>query len=432
MSIRRNTLWNLAGGLLPLCAAAAFVPYTLHRLGNEAFGVLTLIWALIGYFSLFDFGVGRALTYELSKLQSANLLDEIPATIKSGVLLTALTGIVGCIIMIILTPWLTSVGLKVGLGWQDEARRAFQYASLGVIFTTITSGLRGALEGLGRFAASNVNKIFLGICMFLLPAVVVYIHGASLAIITIYLVGARLLVLIWSLFQLKQYLFSKGASLTLRNVKSLISFGGWMTITGIVGPLMVYGDRFFVSATVGSALLPYYALPQEGLQRLLIIPVALCGALLPHFATLQHEELEKAYRQNFKRVLISMSFVCFFAAVLVYPVLKVWLSAEFANHALPIALILVIGIWFNSVALVPYTFLHACGDSRITALLHLAELFIYVVILYYLTNLWGLIGAAVAWVLRVLLDLLLLQKIVERYLLQNVEVTAKNSLPRVT
>ena len=68
MSLRHNTIWNLAGSGVPLIAAVAFIPFTLNRLGNEAFGVLTLIWALIGYFSLFDMGVGRALTYERSKL----------------------------------------------------------------------------------------------------------------------------------------------------------------------------------------------------------------------------------------------------------------------------------------------------------------------------------------------------------------------------
>jgi O-antigen/teichoic acid export membrane protein len=63
MSLRNNTLWNLAGSGLPLIAAAALIPFMLQRLGNEAFGVLTLIWALIGYFSLLTWvWGGRSLT----------------------------------------------------------------------------------------------------------------------------------------------------------------------------------------------------------------------------------------------------------------------------------------------------------------------------------------------------------------------------------
>lgn len=417
MSLRVNTIWNLAGGLLPLIAAAACIPYVLHQLGNEAFGVLTLIWALIGYFSLFDFGVGRALTYKLSKLRGENLLDEIPATLKAGILLIAATGILGCLIMVVLAPKLATDWLKISVYWQPDSQTAFKIAAIGVIFTTITSGLRGALEGLERFAASNLNKIFLGLCMFALPALSVYLHGASLSKIALYLVAARLVVVAWSVFQLRDYFRLANKPVSLCNIKSLLSFGGWITVTGIVGPLMVYGDRFFVSAAVGASLLPLYAIPQEGLQRLLIIPTALCGALLPHFARMKRVELEKSYRRNYRRVAIIMLGLCLLSALLAYPILAWWLSPEFAQQALPIALILAVGIWFNSVSMVPYTLLHAGGNPKITALLHLAELVVYVIALYWLTSRWGLTGAAVAWVGRVLLDLILLHSAAEKYFL---------------
>jgi hypothetical protein len=92
MSLRNNTLWNLAGSGLPLIATAALIPFMLQRLAmvtlTEAFGVLTLILALIGYFSLFDMGVRRALTYELSKLRvkpaENDQHNEISLTLKAG------------------------------------------------------------------------------------------------------------------------------------------------------------------------------------------------------------------------------------------------------------------------------------------------------------------------------------------------------------
>jgi O-antigen/teichoic acid export membrane protein len=61
MSLKRNTIWNLAGTGLPLLLGAITIPYLIARVGVEAFGVLTLVWALIGYFSLFDFGLGAHL-----------------------------------------------------------------------------------------------------------------------------------------------------------------------------------------------------------------------------------------------------------------------------------------------------------------------------------------------------------------------------------
>lgn len=408
MTLRRNTIWNLAGSGLPLIAAASLIPFTLHHLGYEAFGVLTLIWALIGYFSLFDMGVGRALTYELSKLRAVNNVSEISLTLKAGLILTLAAGLLGAAVMLILAPYFATSWLKISPALQPDAMLSFQIAAIGVIPTTVTSGLRGALEGLGRFAASNLNKILLGFCMFVLPALSIALHGNSLWAITLYLVLARLIVALAAAAQLRSYFAISSAGLIRNHLKPLVNYGAWITVTGIVGPLMVYGDRFFVSAAVGAAQLPLYAIPQEGLQRLLIIPAALCGALLPQLAALSPHDAAASYRRNYKRVAVVMLGICLMAAILAYPALAWWLSAEFAQQALPIVLILSVGIWLNSMATVPYTLIHANGNPRLTALFHLFELGLYVLALWWLATSFGLVGAALAWVGRVALDLILL------------------------
>ena len=53
------------------------------------------LYGLIGYFSLFDMGVGRALTYELSKLKAVNNTSEISLTLKAGLMLTFAAGLLG-------------------------------------------------------------------------------------------------------------------------------------------------------------------------------------------------------------------------------------------------------------------------------------------------------------------------------------------------
>ncbi|MFZ6758632.1 flippase [Undibacterium sp. Ji50W] len=427
MSLKRNTIWNLLGNGLPLIAAAAFTPYTLRQLGNEAFGVLTLIWALIGYFSLFDFGTGRALTYEISKLRSAGQFQSIPSVLKAGLLLTAATGALGTLIMIILAPHLAQGWLKISLPLQHDAQIAFEIAALGVIPSAITSGLRGAMEGLERFRASNLNKIFLGFCMFTLPAVAIVLHGPRLWPIAFYLAMARLLVVIGGALQLHQYLFAKNSALPdsqpstdnslSKRLRSLLSFGFWVTVSSIISPLMVFGDRFFVSAMVGADKLSVYAIPQEALMRMLLVPIAICGALLPLFATLADmQALKNSYRQNYRRMTFIMLGLCIAVALLAYPGFSLWLSPEFAGKALPITLILAAGTFFNGIALVPHTLLHAQGQTKITAQFHFIELILYIAVLYFLATFFGLAGAAFAWTFRVILDWILLHVTAQRHL----------------
>lgn len=414
MSLKRNALWNLAGSGLPVLAGAALIPYTLAHLGSEAFGVLTLIWSLIGYFSLFDLGVGRALTVQLSPIHAGGRGTEIGPLLRAGMLLTCGAGLLGVALVWLLAPGLAGHWLKISPALQEDVRLAFLIAAVGVLPTTLASGLRGALEGLDRFAASNLSRVVLGVWMFALPAWSVYFHGPHLQMIALYLVLGRCVVVLAMAAQLRGHLLFKGDGIAKRHFQALWSYGFWVTVTGIVGPLMVYGDRFFVSAVVGADQLPLYAIPQEGLLRLLLIPVALTGALLPRLAAMGIAETALAYRHIYRRVGLAMLGICAVAAALAYPVLALWISEAFAHQAMPIVLVLCVGVWVNGLASVPYTLLHAKGNPRLTALFHLAELFLYLLALWVLSAHYGLVGAALAWVARVSLDWALLHFAVRR------------------
>jgi O-antigen/teichoic acid export membrane protein len=414
MSLKRNALWNLAGTAIPMVAGLALIPFTLNRLGGEAFGVLTLVWALIGYFSVFDLGVGRALTVQLSQLKAKGEMSDAGALVRAGMLLTLAAGLLGAALVWLLTPAMANQWLKISPALQDDARLAFLIAAMGVLPTTLANGLRGALEGLDRFAASNLSRIVLGVWMFVLPAWSVYFHGPRLEIIALYLVLGRCLVVLAMVIQLQGHLFATGVAVARRHLQGLWNYGLWVTVTGVVGPLMVYGDRFFVSAAVGAEQLPMYAIPQDVLLRLLLIPMALTGALLPRLAAMGVAETAAAYRQTYRRVGVTMLAICVLCAAMAYPALALWISGQFATQALPVVLVLCVGVWVNSLASVPYTLLHAKGNPRLTALFHMAELVLYLLALWLLSSRYGLLGAALAWVARVALDWLLLHTAVRR------------------
>lgn len=414
MSLKRNTLWNLLGSGLPLLAAALAIPYTLQKLGAEAFGVLTLMWSLIGYFSLFDFGVGRALTVEVSRRASAGDTAAVGPVLRAGMVLTAAAGLLGVGVVAALAQPMATQWLSISETWQRPATLAFWVTALGVLPTTLSSGLRGALEGLNRFGVANFARMAMGLWMFGAPALAIAWHGPDLVAISIYLVLGRCIVLLGLLAPLIGYWHRGAQGMERRDFAKLGEYGVWVTVTGIVGPLMVYGDRFFVSAAVGADQLPLYAIPQEGLLRLLLISGALTAALLPRLAAVDEKEAAHQYRRMFGRVAMVMGVVCVAAGVLAYPVLRVWISQEFAAQALPVVAVLCVGVWVNAIASLPFTLLQARGNPRLTALFHLTELGVYLVLLWWATGHWGLMGAALAWVARVVLDAFLLHMAVRK------------------
>src|SRR4029077_10279948 len=70
--------------------------------------------------------------------------------------------------------------------------------------------------------------------------------------------------------------------------------------------------------------------------------------------------------------------------------LTLWLGADFASHSTQILQWLAAGVFLNSLALVPFTLVQGVGRPDVTAKLHLLELPIYMVVLWWLVRRWGI------------------------------------------
>jgi len=413
MSLRRNTIWNLAGIGLPLLLAAVTIPYLIRQVGIEAFGILTLVWALIGYFSLFDFGLGRALTQQVAAALSAGHEDSLPSLVKTGLWFSAGTGLIGGLVLAILAHKLAFDWLNVSVPLQPSTLNALLVSAIGIPFTTATTGLRGILEAYEDFRVVNLLRMVLGAANFGLPALSVMFLSNSLVWMVLGLIGARVVMFFLHAWIAHRKLPAGwlSAKFSKKNVRSLLSFGAWMTVSNIISPLMVTADRFVISGVLGASVVAYYTVPFEALIRLLIIPGALTTALFPRLANLMVTnpvEATRLYRKCLNIILVALLPVCLFISIGSRWGLALWLGEDFASHSWAIVSVMSAGLLLNGLAHVPFAAIQAAGDSRTTAYLHLAELALYVPLLYLCMKNFGILGAAMAWTARTAIDLLAL------------------------
>lgn len=423
MSLKRYSTWNLAGAGLPLLLGVATMPYLIQQMGTEAFGILTLVWALIGYFSLFDFGLGRALTQQISHCIGTGQPAGVPYLIRTGLGLMLGTGVVGGIALAIAADPLGHGWLNISENLQAETTRALWIAAAGIPLTTVTNGLRGILEAYRQFRSINILRIILGMANFGLPIVCLLLSDAPLPYIVGSLILARLVILLAHAVLVAHHAdwrtHGRPAPDSRRHRRDLFSFGIWMTLSNIISPLMVSADRFIISMVLGAGMVAFYTVPFEMLIRVLILPAALTTALFPLLTdriAAASAEARTLYRRSLRATIGIMGAVCLPLALLSYQGLKLWLGEDFASASWLVACVLSLGIFLNGIAHVPFTAIHAMGYPRVTALLHVAELVVYIPLLILALHQFGLVGAAVAWTIRVAIDLAALLHIAHRRL----------------
>jgi O-antigen/teichoic acid export membrane protein len=403
-----NTLYNLAGKILPLLVGLISIPIFIHQIGVERFGILTIVWALIGYFGVFDLGLGRATTKFVAEYLALDKLDELPALVWTSLILLFGLGLIAGALVYLATPVLVDRFFKISPGLVGEASQSFSLLAVTIPFVFTTACLQGVLEAQQRFALINAVRVPASLANYLAPLPILFFthHLAPVVAMT---VALRLLV--WLAF----FLLGRRALPdmhrlrlpNLRYVRQLLSFGGWLTVSGIVSPIMVYLDRFLIGALLSMEVVAYYVTPYELVGKLFIIPASLMPVLFPAFSAFaadQHDKLASLHRRAVKYVFLALAPVIICVIILAQPFLHLWLGPTFARISTPIMQLLAVGVLINALAQVPYGAVQAVGRPDLTAKLHLLELPLYLGLLWGLTVAWGLIGVAVAWVLRVTFD----------------------------
>jgi O-antigen/teichoic acid export membrane protein len=407
----KNTVINLLGQAVPLFFALLALPYVIHGLGTERFGVLMTIWVVTGYFSLFDMGLGRATTKFVAD-QDAEGGHESLDIITTSLLLLCGVGLAGSLIVVFTTPWLVESVLNIPSDLIRESKASFIILSFSIPFVLGAAGARGVLEARQQFGIVNAIKIPASLINYVGPVPVLFFTD-SLVPIVILLIAARIVTFfIYGWFSIRgERLRSLGSYQYRKWTRKLMGFGAWLTVSNLISPIMVYMDRFIIGAILTMTAVTYYTTPYEVISRLLIVPGSFMAVMFPAFSVYTQSDggrFLQVFTSSLRYLFLAIAPVVLFVIIAADPLLTLWLGTEFAENSTLVLQLLALGMLIVSLAMVPYSAIQAAGKPDVIAKIHMAELPVYLLMIWYFTINYGIGGVALAWTLRVLIDAILM------------------------
>lgn len=412
--INKKILINFSSTVFPMFIGLIAVPFLIDHVGVERFGIISIAWMVIGYFGLLDMGLGRALTQRVAYRLGEKKTQNMKRMVVDSLVIVLVLSLVASLICFLFSGYVVENIFNVSEQYVSEAKAGIVWVALTIPFAIMSTALVGVLEGFQCFGRIAVVKAPLSLMMFLMPLAVSF-YSSSLDDILLSLFFVRGLgCLLFGLFVYRVIIGYPGFESSREELKRLFQYGGWMTITNIASPVMEYFDRFYIASVLSTAVVAYYTTPVDFLVKVLLVPLAILAVMFPSFATKWSSSPDAAildFKKSVLLVALLMTPFCIVVIVFAKPGLTLWIDGEFAENSYRIAQIIAAGIFFNAMAMVPYAFLQGIGSARLTAFCHLLELPVYAFSLFFLLGHFGLVGAAIAWAGRVIVDSALLYSI---------------------
>lgn len=404
MALVKNSVLNLFPSLLGVAVSIATVPFYISIVGTERYGGLLLALVLLGYFGQADFGLGRALTQRLSSMRDATAAD------RASVVWSALAGagvislFGGLLVYLVAAVFFTS-HFDAGPALRNEVLSSVWLFALCVPVMMLTGVTSGALTGLERFGVVSVGTTVGNLLSQVLPLFVATVFSVQFGWLLAASILGRLIGLVPLVVSMAAvFLRHNPVNLSVERLRQLFSFGSWIMVTAIVGPLMTMADRVVIGAVLGAGAVVAYSVPVQIAARTVMFPMAIVQALFPRLASRDDDEAARLGKSSVVLIAQLYGLMVIGLICLTAPLLQLWLGDKLDNRSILVGQITFVGVWVNALASVPYALIQARGNSRFTALLHVLELPVYGAMLYGFGLSMGLYGVAWAFTLRVILD----------------------------
>lgn len=405
-SLFQGAMWSFVGQIIPLAVAMVTIPKLLHSLGDERFGLLMLFWLLVGYFTVLDLGLGRALILVFSRLRLGIDKEEISSVFWTGSTILFLLGLVVAVVVQFFAPWIADL-LGVSSLLKAEAIGAIRIAGWTMPPMLLLHVLMGLPTAFQRQRGLNLLRVPAGILSHLVPLGMVFWTTDLRHLMAANFLLRLFLVVVhfWYAVRVQPVTWPPAASRA--TAIALLSVGSWMMLTNLLAPLLMNVDRLLISNQLGAGSLASYAPAMDMAGKVLILVGGSFSVLFPalgHHLKNAPEHAVEVYNASLRSLAWWMTPLIMFGAGLSRPFMVLWLGKSHGETAGIFLAIFLTGILCSLAGQISFAAVQAAGDARKASFVHAAEIPFYLLLLWIFLRKGDMMGAAWVWSLRHLVD----------------------------
>ena len=406
-SLKRSATLNFIGGILPMFVALVTTPIYLHYIGAARYGVLAIVWMVQGYFGFLDLGLSSATSNRIAQL-GEEPHREREAVLWTALILNAALGLAGGVALYGLMHVLLSY-FDMGPDLRNELLPALPCVACLVPLSNLISVFNGALVGRERFGTLNVVTLPVTLMYQLVPLGAALLFGPNLRYLVYGTLVAGIAALLVTAFAVWR-VFPLGLAAGPRRdlVGKLFSYGAWISVTSLAQPLLETADRLMIGHALGPQAVTYYQVPFNLAGRVRIFPSVIVRTLFPRLSALDTASAAALSSSSIRGLAAALTPMTVFGIFLMHPFLSLWVGQDFAARAASVGETILVGIWLTSIASLAACHLQAIGKPGIVARFQAYEMLPFFALLWWMLQHFGVLGAALAWSARCLLDGVLL------------------------
>jgi len=406
-----NSIISLSTQIIPILIALIFIPISIKILGNEQFGIYTLIVTFIVLFNYLNFGIAPATTKELAKFLALEEDKRVISIFMNSFFIMIFIGVLFGMIFFKCHYMIATLMIKNRNLINLVSNILYLFTFLSPLIMLVLF-LRSVLEAKQNFLVTSLNRAFLNSMIFISP-IIIYINK-DFNIITIF----KFLIVIYIVSTIVlgrivyfEYLKNKQVFVDIKDTQLLFKIGVWMTLSSIAGIGLYYTDRFIISVIISVTAVAYYVASYDLITRLNIISGSITSALFPSFSHWyvinERNKIKTAVVFVTKIILFLVSIIGLIIITYSKELLNIWINKEYAINSYIILQILTIGVLFNTLSVIPFRTLSAIGFQKVAAMVYIIETPITILLVYILIKNFGIKGGAIGYDIRAFLEMVM-------------------------